>query len=105
MGLDKVLQQGDQVKGAGDGGAVLQIHLAGGFSVLADDQAAGKAVPFHIFIVADVVLRHDEGLFPLRQHNVPGDEFHISVLVRHLMSHIVDAHQHVVPLVHGLKDF
>ena len=104
MLLDKVLQQGDQVVRAGDGGAVVQIHLAGGLAVLPDHQAAGKAIPFHIFIVADIILGHDERLFPLRQHNISFHKGRNAVFIRHLISHIVDAHQHVAPVVHGLDD-
>ena len=103
--LDEILQQGNQVVGAGDGGAVLQVHLAGGLSVLPDDQAAGEAVPLHVLVVAHVVLGHDEGLLSLRQHDIPRHKGDVSVLIGYLPGHIVDAHQDIAPVVHGLKNF
>ena len=104
MLLDEVLQQRNQIVGAGGHGAVVQRHLTGGLSVLADHHAGGEAVVQHVVVVTHVVLGHDKGLFALRQHDLAVDKAEISILVRLFIGHVVEAHQHVTALVHGVQN-
>ena len=103
--VDEILKQGDQVIGTDQYGAVIQLHLICRPSVLPDNHLGGKTVFFHIFIITDIVLRHDKGLFARRQHNVAFHKVRIAVLPCCLVSYVVKPDKYKPPVVHGLKNF
>ena len=101
--LYEVLQKRNQIIGAGGCGAVVHDHLAGGLSVLANHHPFGKPVPVHVGIVADIILGHDKGLLSLREHDAALYKADVSIFIRRLVGHIVDADQHIALLVHILQ--
>ena len=101
--LYKILQKRNQIIGTRGGGAVVHDHLTGGLSVLANHDPFGKPVPVHVGIVADIVLGHDKRLLSLREHDASLYKTHVSIFIRFLIGHIVDADQHIALLVHILQ--
>ena len=95
-------QYGNEIEISGDDASVILFHLCGGIAVFPDHHAGGEAVSLHIFIVAHVILRHDEGLFPFGKHDVAVDKLRIAVFVCRLMGEIMDLYENVALIVHGL---
>ena len=103
MLLDKILQNGNQVIGAGNRGTVIENHFTGRLSVRSDHNPGGESVSVHIGIVAEIILRHDKGKFSLWQHDVSGLHHSFSCFICGFVGEIVKANQNVALIVHGLE--
>ena len=105
MLLDEILQNRNQVIGAGGHSAVCQSHLTGGFAVLSDDNAACESVPVHVGIVAYIILGHDKGLFARRQENGAPCKGDVPLTVRSRGSDVLKPYQDVIPGIERFQDF
>ena len=105
MFLNEILQQGNQVIGTGRHSAIIHDHLTGGLAVRADYNTAGKSVPVHVWVVADIILGHHKWLLALGQHDLALRKPFAAVSVRFFVGNVMDPHQYITTVIHGLKHF
>ena len=82
--------------------AILVCIMQGRSAVIADNHLVSIACALHILIVANVILRHNKGLFTRRQHNAALDHPGSSVSLSLLMRDIMQAYKHEALVIHLL---
>lgn len=110
---EEVVQQRHEIVAAVECLAV-GVHVFACEFAVPHQQAGGKAVAAlvglavavavgHVFVVAHVVLRHDDGRFPGGEVNVARDVLRRAVGLLLRPGDVVNVHEHEAPLVQALQ--
>ena len=104
MRLHKPIHQRHHIKIAVNNGPIGLNILTNHISHLIDHQSRGKTIPLHIVIIAGVVHRQHIRDLALRQPDLTGYH-HLRTVRLHLyVGNIMDADQHISPVIHLLHD-